>query len=274
MALMGSRMADYTSFSTIYTVCFWLAIAALWGYISSRILAENGFSREKTPALPTIQYLAARLQDLQRRNVQLWALVSLLLVANAVSSIVTGFNSAPAPRPVVETVAENPIKQPPQQTEEPAKSVAVPDTATGSDENLSSNHPVPATNSLPFSDITEFNEKDSKQQAYLDWLKQRYENWLVTYYYLHKCNMAGKDDFEFIRKSLSKELAGLNTEVASVEDNILLAANGSYNELYAAASCDDERMVVTKTSYDTYMQQVQTTGVKPEENNAPKAKTP
>lgn len=272
MALMGAHMADYTSFSTIYTVCFWLAVASLWGYISSRILAENGFSREKAPALPTIQYLAARLSDLQRRNVQLWALVSLLLVANAVSSIIAGLHSTPAPRQVSEAEAR-PAK-PAVQPEEPAKTVAAPDTTPNSDETLSASHPVPQTNSLPFSDITEFNEKDSKQQAYLDWLKQRYENWLVTYYYLHKCNMAGKDDFEFIRKSLSKELAGLNTEVASVEDNILLAANGSYNELYAAASCDDERMVVTKTSYDTYMQQVQTTPAKPAENSVPKAKKP
>lgn len=270
MALMGAHMADYTSFSTIYTVCFWLAVAALWGYVSSRILMENGFSREKAPTLPTIQYLAARLSDLQRRNVQLWALVSLLLVANAVSSIVAGLHSRPAATQVAQEQPPAPTTQPAE--EQTANTTPVQNAPKGSDEPLSANHPVPAANSLPFSDITEFNEKDSKQQAYLDWLKQRYENWLVTYYYLHKCNMAGKDDFEFIRKSLSKELAGLNTDVSSVEDNILLAANGSYNELYAAASCDDERMVVTKTSYDTYMQQVQTSAPKPAENSPQKAK--
>ncbi len=270
---MGTHMADYTSFGTIYTVCFWLAVAALWGYISSRILMENGFSREKPPALPTIQYLAAKLSDLQRRNVQLWALVSLVLVATAINSIMAGLHTASAPASRQLTQEQKPEK-PAAVNREPVKPEIAQDEAKSSDNGLSASHPVPETNPLPFSDITEFNEKDSKQQAYLDWLKQRYENWLVTYYYLHKCNMAGKDDFEFIRKSLSKELAGLNTDITSVEDNILLAANGSYNELYAAASCDDERMVVTKTSYDTYMQQVQTTAPKPMENNLPKAQKP
>ena len=210
------------SLGTLYTISFWLAVAALWGYISSRIVMENGFSREKAPALPTIQYLTARLSDLQRRNVQLWALVSLLLAANAVNGLYTGLHTQ-APQPAATTLQETPT------TPETASIIAEnpPQAKNVAEETLSANHPVPEANPLPFSDITEFNEKDSKQQAYLDWLKQRYENWLVTYYYLHKCGMAGKDDFEFIRESLHKELAGLNTETGSVEDNILLAANGS-----------------------------------------------
>lgn len=234
-------MVDFTGDRQLLLMGFWLAVAAIWGYSTCRILIENRQIRDNSPTLPTMHYILNRLAGLQRRNLQLWFLVSLLLgilAANGINGLVqvppapvTIVTQSPAPAPTEAAKQEQPAAKPPE---------------TGGSA-------IPATNAMPFSDITEFNEKDSRQQAMIDWLKQRYENWLITYYYLHKCGMADKADFDLIRLSLKQELAKLNTDTTSVEDNILLAANGSYNELYATASCDDERSKVTLSSYEAYM---------------------
>jgi hypothetical protein len=238
-------MIEYTSYSTLPVILFWLAMAAIWGTISCGIYIENRLIKEQSPTLPTMQYILARLAGLQRRNLQLWLLMSVLLVVCAVN----GLSGMTTPRPAPPSAAAAAAA-----VEKVFEEAMSPDSKKPVTDNVS--HPVPAANSLPFSDITEFNEKDSKQQAYLDWLKQRYENWLITYYYLQKCGMADKADFDLIRSSLHKELANLHTETGTIEDNILLAANGSYSELYAAASCTDERIKITKSSYDVYMQQM------------------
>ncbi|MEI7669775.1 MAG: hypothetical protein WCJ33_06815, partial [Pseudomonadota bacterium] len=110
-------------------------------------------------------------------------------------------------------------------------------------------------NSIPFSEIPEFNEQNSKEQAYIDLIKQRYETWLVTYYYLQKCNKVTNQDLEIINNSLKKELETSKAE-SSVINNIIIAANGSYKELYSEIPCDEQHISVSKTSYDYYMKQV------------------
>jgi hypothetical protein len=111
-----------------------------------------------------------------------------------------------------------------------------------------------AASSLPFSNITAFNEQNSKQEAYIDWLKERYEAWFVTYYYLQKCKKTGNSDYDIIRHSLEKELATAHAS-KSVEDNILLAATGSYKEMYSEIPCDNAHLGATKSLYDANMQQ-------------------
>jgi len=116
---------------------------------------------------------------------------------------------------------------------------------------------LPAYNGVPFSNVTEFNEQNGKEQAYIDMLKQRYETWIITYYYLQKCGKTEKNDYEFIMASLKKELETAKAE-NGVLNNILVAANGSYKELYSEIACDDQHITTSKTSYDTYMQQAKT----------------
>lgn len=245
-------------------ILFWLGIAALWGSASYGVYADHRRAMQQAPAEPTSHYFFQRLEALQRRNLQLWGMMSLLLAVLATQSLMqvmttppvahseTTPEASPATPPVVErsrgeVVAQEPVHTTPLPS--PQQAAEAPKTAA----------PVPApANGMPYSDITEFNEKDSKQQAMIDWLKQRYENWLITYYYLQKCGLADKTDFDIIRASLHRELNALQTDTAMAEDNILMAANGSYNELYASASCNDERMKATKVAYETWMAPLRT----------------
>jgi hypothetical protein len=128
------------------------------------------------------------------------------------------------------------------------------------DKILSKNTP----GSLPFSDITAFNEQNGKQEAYIDWLKERYESWFVTYFYLEKCRAAGKNDYELIHHSLEKDLQNAHAD-ASVEGNILLAATGSYKEMYIDIPCDSSHLASTKSSYDANLQQIRNA---PQQNGA------
>jgi hypothetical protein len=244
-------MTESTSYILAISLVFWLVMAAVWGYFSHGIFSENKRIKEEIPTLPTLHYLLTRLAALQKRNLQLWCAVSLLFLLCAIGNIASIIHSvAPTPAPVIEPAPPGNS----QKTDKPIKTA--PGELVKTAPNATSANPVPASNPLPYSDITEFNEKDSKEQAMIDWLKQRYENTFITYYYLQKCGLADKNDFDVIRSSLHKELADLHTETNTAEDNILMAANGSYNELYAQASCADDRTKATKTSYDAFMQQM------------------
>lgn len=237
---MGACMFDFSVYTPLVALVLWLVAAILWLGMTHILLRENKQIKNDTPTHLTLNYLIIRLERQQRRMLQLWGWLSLLFVGLAAIALLTVLYPAEPIRIHIATTTQ-PI------------TASRPASETKSQEAIPSISQVPTKSALPYSDITEFNEKDSKQQAMIDWLKQRYENWLITYYYLQKCNLADKNDFDLIRHSLHKELTDLHTETASVEDNILLAANGSYNELYASASCDDERLKATKTSYDDYM---------------------
>ncbi len=172
------------------------------------------------------------LKAFYRRSNQLGILITLLLLTEAandmhhtVSSI--QISNVP-PSSIIAAVASTAAKTP----EKPAISAG-----------------------LPFSDITEFNEKDSKEQAYIDWLKERYEAWFVTYYYLHKCAQNNAQDFDVIRIALEQELFKAHAQ-SNVENNILLASQGSYNEMYSEIPCDSRHINSTKATYDANMQQL------------------
>lgn len=243
------QMTELTTHMPLLLMIFWLLVAAVWGYVSYGIHLENKQIIEEQPTLPTLNYFLTRLGQLQRRNLQLWGFMSALLGFLAISNLYSVMpTTQPALQPVAvaaapkEPAAIKPEEKPlPQEAKKPDE--AQPATASS----------VPSSNPLPYSDITEFNEKDSKQQAMLDWIKQRYENWLITYYYLEKCHQVGASDLELIRAQLHKDLADQHTDTNNAEENILLAASGSYKELYAQASCSDERSKATRASYEEYM---------------------
>lgn len=246
-------MSLFNDIYALLALALWLPLLLGWAYISFSMFLEHKDLKRDSSSHPTQHYILARLAGLQRRNLQLWALVSVLLLIGFLQPSPPWHQPPPAaapaepaavltPEPAPSAIAPTPVEAPQAAAAEPPAK-ATPALA------------MPATTALPYSDITEFSEKDSKQQAYLDYLKQRYENWLITHYYLSNCGKAQKDDLDIILKSLRKELVTLNTEIGSFEENILLAANGSYNELYRSISCDDERVSATKAMYDVYMQQ-------------------
>lgn len=174
---------------------------------------------------------------------QIYGVISLILLNFAINDL-RGF--IPKPMPEV-------ISQPAQisQTVVPANVGSA--IAKIEDSKIT----LPPTSKVPFSNISEFNEANSKQQAYVDWLKERYETWLITYYYLQKCNKVSDKDLPIITESLLKELDTVHAD-KSIKDGIILAANGSYSEMYSNIPCDDSHVKDSKASYDANMQQIKT----------------
>ncbi len=83
-------------------------------------------------------------------------------------------------------------------------------------------------------------ETDSKDfQAKSDVLKKRYEELLVSYYVLKKCGISSASDYHIILSSLSHEMASLNAP-GRMQYDIINAAKGAYNELYAKNECDEK----------------------------------
>ena len=142
------------------------------------------------------------------------------------------------------------VENTPQPVTNPPKPEEVPIPHT-----ITSATPVVQASKLPFSDIIEFNESNSKQQAYIDMLKQRYETWLVTYYYLQKCNKVEASDLDLIKDAMKKDLENAKAD-ASVMNNILIAATGSFKEMYNDIPCDVANITSTKANYDSTMIQI------------------
>ncbi len=73
----------------------------------------------------------------------------------------------------------------------------------------------------------------------MDAIKEKYEELFVSYYYLKRCGVIDKRDFHLMNAALIYELTELNAP-AGIRKNILTAARGTHDELYAEASCDAE----------------------------------
>ncbi|MDE3017263.1 MAG: hypothetical protein KGI29_10175 [Pseudomonadota bacterium] len=79
---------------------------------------------------------------------------------------------------------------------------------------------------------------DKNHQAILDNLKERYENILVTYFFLRRCKQADFGDYHIIISALAQDMASVNAP-GRLQYDILTAAQGSYKEVYARSSCKD-----------------------------------
>jgi len=222
-----------------WSIVKWLMILLVWGIFAYgnwredrkvKQLLEGGVSEADADAL---------LKTLHRRDIQIWVQLTLLLFVVAAGDLRHDAALLPADffTPPLAAPPPSPMKE------------------TTSDEKYDAVLKKNSSSALPFSNITEFNEQNSKREAYIDWLKERYESWLVTYYYLEKCKKVGSDDFDIIHRSLVRDLkdAGAND---SVENNIMVAAAGSYKEMYGDIPCDGQHMAQTKSMYDVNMQQV------------------
>lgn len=75
-------------------------------------------------------------------------------------------------------------------------------------------------------------------QAKSDVLKKRYEELLVSYFVLKKCGLTGAADYHIILSALSHEMASINAP-GRLQYDIITAAKGAYNELYANNECDE-----------------------------------
>lgn len=79
--------------------------------------------------------------------------------------------------------------------------------------------------------------QDSDAQAKIDTLKKRYEDILVTYFVLRKCNKNNPLDYHIIISALSQEMAS-DGAPGRLQYDITTSAQGSYKEMYSANKCD------------------------------------
>ncbi len=89
-------------------------------------------------------------------------------------------------------------------------------------------------------------------QPKIDALKKRYEEILVTHFFLKKCELAMPTDYHIIISSLSQEMASMNAP-GRLQYDIVTAAQGSYQEMYSMISCDDGNMETLQSQYADYI---------------------
>jgi hypothetical protein len=205
----------------------WLLILLAWGWFSFGIWQDHRQMRDLS--LPP--HLLALMRAQLHRHQQAWALLSLMLAFGfaqewRVAQPLLSAETAPAP--------------------------ALPAPVTPAAPSPAPGAAAPASRFL-FTDIPQFDEKNAETQAHIDWLKERYESWLVTFRYLERCGQAQKADEALIRSELMSELRKSKAP-REVYDNILTAAKGSYEELYRHAACDENQIRAIRSGYEQDMQ--------------------
>lgn len=83
-------------------------------------------------------------------------------------------------------------------------------------------------------------------------LKTNYEGLLVNHFLMKKCGKAGKDDYQIITVVLQNETTKLSAP-ANLIDDILIAADGSYQELYSNIECNDPIIANIEPTYNSYI---------------------
>ena len=86
----------------------------------------------------------------------------------------------------------------------------------------------------------------------LDDIKKKYEELFINYYYLKRCNAASLQDFHLMNSALIYELTESNAP-AGLRKNILTAARGTHDEMYATASCAPEAIGPIKKQVQDYI---------------------
>ncbi|MDX2113688.1 MAG: hypothetical protein SFW63_08170 [Alphaproteobacteria bacterium] len=107
----------------------------------------------------------------------------------------------------------------------------------------------------PVAQMYDARQSSSDYQARLDEIKTRYEEILVTYFYLKRCKQAQSMDYHLIISSLATEMASVNAP-GRLQYDILTSARGSYRELYAVTRCDAPGTDTLKEGYQRYIQSI------------------
>jgi hypothetical protein len=98
-------------------------------------------------------------------------------------------------------------------------------------------------------------ETATGKQSSMDSLKKRYEDILVTYFFLKKCGRINPGDYHVIISALSQEMASINAP-GRLQHDIVTAAQGSYKEMYERSSCTSSDINTTYSNYATYIDSV------------------
>ncbi len=88
----------------------------------------------------------------------------------------------------------------------------------------------------------------------LDQLKVVYEDALVSYLILNHCGEAGDDEYVTLSSAMMHDIARYGDSEA-VANNIIAAAQGSYQNLYRRAPCDGALYETTRDGFQAFLQE-------------------
>jgi hypothetical protein len=97
-----------------------------------------------------------------------------------------------------------------------------------------------------------FESPASNAENTIDKIKTRYEGVLVNYLLLKKCGKTGASDYQLITSAMQSELS-TNSAPERLKYDILTAAKGSYDEIYARSTCNGDEITPTLQRYETYI---------------------
>lgn len=165
----------------------WIIILVAWGLLAVGLYYDNVRMRKLRENSTTNELILL----LNKRNLHIFGLFTMVLFIVVTNDVSHTLVQPPQSTPVV--VMESP----------PTPAVVAASTKGVISEPADTNaFAIPHDSKILFSDITEFNEQNGKQQAYLDLLKQRYETWFITFFYLQKCSKVSNQDYSVIMTSL------------------------------------------------------------------------
>lgn len=114
--------------------------------------------------------------------------------------------------------------------------------------------PQPAANNpkATVDDVYNPEKKGTDNQSSMDDIKKRYEDILVLYMFLKKCNKATAEDYHIITSALGQEMASVNAP-GRLQYDILTSAQGSYKEIYSKSSCSGNDVNAIYAQYTDYI---------------------
>lgn len=89
-------------------------------------------------------------------------------------------------------------------------------------------------------------------QTQIDDIKKRYEGILVLHMYMLRCQNGSSEDYGVITSSLAQEISDVNAPGKTYND-IIMSAQGSYEEVYSKSVCNDPGMPELKQQYSNYI---------------------
>jgi hypothetical protein len=107
-------------------------------------------------------------------------------------------------------------------------------------------------NAATVGDVYNPEEMSSDKQSAMDSIKKRYEVLLVNYLFLKKCGLINPQDYHAIISSLAREMSSVNAP-GRLEHDIMTAAKGSYDEMYAKSNCNDQNTSQLHAQYSNYI---------------------
>ncbi len=107
----------------------------------------------------------------------------------------------------------------------------------------------------PILDVYGTGDIADDKRAAMDEIKQRYEEILVTYFYLRRCSMASTLDYHVIISALAQEMASVNAP-GRLQYDVLTAAKGSYREMYLKTKCPADTNDALLLRYTDYINSI------------------